>query len=190
VTLWPIANDAEAAATREAAFVFRDRMMDPTLSANDVPIVLASDLASRPDVAAAWNAAAVELKSATGSFWTVRFARTIPSDEGYLVSAAPSAPLCRHSWFTWQFAIAGFCWEPTGAYFVQDITVDPSLVDHPDVALRALLYAFTLRPHQLPGLMNATRPAAELSAFERKTLHMMGLRWPTPVTWPDLDSGP
>jgi hypothetical protein len=192
VTLWAIANDAEATATHDAAFVSSnvDRMMDPSRTMNDRPVFLAANLATRPEVTAAWDAAAAELKSATGNNLTVRFDRTVPYDDGYLVSAAPSSPLCRHGWFTWQFAIAGFCWEPTGAYFVQDITVDPSLVDHPDVALRALLYAFTLRPHQLRGLMNATHPATELSPFERKTLHMMGLRWPTPVTWPDLESGP
>jgi hypothetical protein len=120
----------------------------------------------------------------------VRFGRIESGGDGYLVSVAPSSPPCRHNWFTWQFAIAGFCWEPTGAYFVQNISVEPSLVDHPDIALRALLYSFSLRPHQLPGLMNVTHPATELSQFEKKTLHMMSLRWPTPVTWPDMESGP
>jgi hypothetical protein len=190
VTLWPIANDAEAAATHEAAFLYPDRLIDQSQAVNDIPVVLAANLASRPEVTSAWNTAAAELMSATGNKLSVRFAQTVPYDEGFVVSMAPPSPPCRHYWFEWQFAIAGFCWEPTRDYFVQDITVDPSLVDHPDVALRALLYAFTLRPHQLPGLMNATRPATELSPFERKTLHMMGLRWPTPVTWPDLETGP
>ena len=190
VTLWPIANDAESAATREAAFVYQDRMMDDSRFMNDQPVVLADNLESRSEVTAAWNTAAAELLSDTGNKLTVRFARSIPGGEGYVISAAPSSPPCLHTWFTWQFAIAGFCWEPTRDYFVQDIAVDPSLVDHPDVALRALLYAFTLRPHQLPGLMNAAHPATELSQFEKKTLHMMSLRWPTPVTWPDMESGP
>jgi hypothetical protein len=73
---------------------------------------------------------------------------------------------------------------------VQNIAVAPSLVDRPDVALRALLYAFSLRPHQLPGLMNVARPATELSLFEKKTLHMMSLRWPAPVRWPDMENTP
>jgi hypothetical protein len=165
-------------------------MMDSSHAMDNLPIVFASNLASRPEVTAAWNAAAAELKSATGNTLTVRFARAMLYDEGYLVSIAASSPACRHNWFTWQFSIAGFCWDSTRDYFVQDITVDPSLVDHPDVALRALLYSFSLRPHQLPGLMNATHPATELSQFEKKTLHMMSLRWPTPVTWPDMESGP
>ena len=190
VTLWPIANDAEAAATHDAAFVYFDRLMDQSRAMNDQPVVLADNLESRPEVTAAWETAAAALTSATGNKLTVRFARSIPGGEGYLVSAAPSPPPCLHTWFTWQFAVARFCWEPTRDYFVQDITVDPSLVDHADVALRALLYAFTLRPHQLPGLMNVSHPATELSPFERKTLHMTSLRWPTPVTWPDLESGP
>lgn len=190
VTLWPIANDAEAAATHDAVFVFANRMMDQSASMSSEPVALSAKLESRPEVTAAWNAAAGELASATGNKLRVRFARSISEGEGFLVSAAPSPPPCRHAWFTWQFAIAGFCWEPTAEYFVQDIAVDPSVVDHPDVALRALLYAFTLRPHPLPGLMNVIRPATELSPFERKTLHMMSLRWPTPVTWPDLENGP
>jgi len=34
--------------------------------------------------------------------------------------------------------------------------------------------------------MNAVRPEADLSVFERKTLGMVGLRLRT-VTWPDYD---
>jgi hypothetical protein len=188
VTLWPIADDAEMAATRDAAFPFSDRMFNQSL---DEPVVFVGGLESRPEVTAAWTAAAGELASVTNNKLHVRFARKVdPGGDGFLVSIAPTPPSCRHSWFTWQFSVAGFCWDPTPEYFVQNITVAPSLVDRPDVALRALLYSFSLRQHQGPGLMNVTRPGTELSLFEKKTLHMMSLRWPAAVKWPDLENAP
>ncbi len=58
------------------------------------------------------------------------------------------------------------------------------------VALRAMLYELGLRPHTLPGLMNATQPADTLSDFERRTLHMLSLRvrrYPLGVAWPDTE---
>ena len=80
--------------------------------------------------------------------------------------------------------------DTTADYFVWRITVAPGLIDRPDVALRALLHAYTLRPHVLHGLMNINRPDTQLSVFERKTLHMMSLRWPAVVEWPDLEHLP
>ena len=56
----------------------------------------------------------------------------------------------------------------------------------PQTALRGLLSAGGIKTHTLPGLMNAVRPDADLSVFERKTLGMVGLR-PVTVTWPDYD---
>jgi hypothetical protein len=79
---------------------------------------------------------------------------------------------------------------PTAAYFVSNAAIDPRAATRRDVALRVLLDAYALAPHPLPGLMNATRPATELSEFERKTLHMMSLRWGTEVRWPDFDKLP
>jgi hypothetical protein len=109
------------------------------------------------------------------------------TDEGYIVTLAAPTPSCKHGWFTWSFAVAGFCWEPTRQYFVQNITVDADRIDRPEVALRALLYAYPMRQHPLAGVMNVTQPGPELSEFEKKTLYMMSLRWPTEVTWPDFD---
>ena len=55
--------------------------------------------------------------------------------------------------------------------------------------LRALLFmAGALNAHSDSGLMNRTRPDAELSTLERKILHMIGLRT-TNLTWPDYDIG-
>jgi hypothetical protein len=191
MTLWPIANEAEMTATHEAAFPFSDRMFDVSVAMNDVPVVFIGGLESRPEVASAWATAAGALASATGQKLHVRFAgRVDPGGDGYLVSTASPSPPCGHAWFTWQFSIAGFCWEQTPEYFVQKITVAPSLVNRSEVALRALLYSFSLRQHQLPGLMNIAQPMTELSLFEKKTLHMMSLRWPVAVKWPDLENVP
>jgi hypothetical protein len=191
VTLWPIADEAEMVATHEAAFPFSDRMFNSSLAINDEPVVFTGGLESRPDVISAWTTAADALASATGQKLHLRFASRVDlGGDGYLISTAPPSPSCRHTWFTWQFSVAGFCWDPTPEYFVQNITVAPSLVDRSEVALRVLLYSFSLHQHQGPGLMNVTHPGTELSLFEKKTLHMLSLRWPAAVTWPDIEKTP
>ena len=70
-----------------------------------------------------------------------------------------------------------------------NLTVDPHRVTEDGVAQRALLHTFGMQPHRLPGAMNATHPQADLSPFERKTLHMMSLRAAqrARVIWPDFD---
>ena len=189
ITLWSVADEAEAAATTKAAFTFGDRLTDQSAYAAEYGVLLRTDLRQRPEVVAVWAAAAEEIRTRTSGKLAIPMVQYL-TDEGYIVSVAGSPPACRHPWFTWNFTIAGFCWDPTSAYFITDITVAPSSLDHVEVALRALLYSYALRPHEMPGLMNVSQPALELSTFERKTLRMMSLRWPTPVTWPDIDQIP
>lgn len=185
ITLWPVADEVEATATRSAAFLGGNRL----LSVYTADLRYAPEVGQRPDVVGVWDGAVDQIKLLTSGKLSIP-AQTPGSDEGYIVSLAGSPPTCGHAWFTWSFRIAGFCWDVTKDYFVQSITVSPELIDRSDVALRALLYAYALRPHLLPGLMNINQPGTELSTFERKTLHMMSLRWPTPVDWPDLDHVP
>ena len=183
ITLWPVADEIETAATRSAAFYYYDRMF----SAYRMELALAPDIGQRPEVVAVWKAAADVIRAQTSGKLSIPTVQTVSSGEGYIVSFASSPPTCGHPWFRWSFQVAGFCWDTTADYFVSRITVAPGLIDRPDVALRALLYGYALHPHVLPGLMNINQPGTELSAFERKTLHMMSLRWPTLVDWPDLD---
>jgi hypothetical protein len=89
----------------------------------------------------------------------------------------------------WALETAGFCpgYAPEYDYILR-INVLPDRLTDGSVALRALLNGgFGMRPHSMPGLMNSSRPDRELSAFERKTLHMIGLRQNVKVAWPDLE---
>jgi hypothetical protein len=186
ITLWPVVDESEKAATRAAAFT--GGRLHSQLG-GDVGFV--QEINGRRDVVDIWRRAATEISSRTGGKMSISVGDRLPSDnggdEGFIVSLAASPPSCAHKWFTWSFAVAGFCWDPTNAYFVQNITVDPDRLAQPEVALRALLYGFVMHQHQYPGVMNVTQPASGLSEFERKTLHMMSLRWPAAVDWPDYD---
>lgn len=183
ITLWPVADEYEVDATKAAAFSSGDRL-------NNVyqgEIVLAPEVRQRPDLVAVWRAAADRVNTVTSGKLSLPIVNVSSGDDGYIVSFAGTPPTCRHPWFTWNFEVAGFCWDPTMNYFVQEITVSPERMGRVDVAVRALLYGTVLRPHSLRGLMNRTQPETDLSTFEEKTLRMMSLRWPTQARWPDFD---
>jgi hypothetical protein len=57
--------------------------------------------------------------------------------------------------------------------------------NRPDVIRRVLAFGL-LNWNPLPGLLNKTRPAPELSLLERQTLRMAFLR-PSGTIWPDTD---
>jgi hypothetical protein len=155
ITLWPVATDDEIQATKDAAFVGTS-MRDPYVLA----IGFAPDLQQRADVVGAWQAAAVSLSSLTSNKLQMGVAaNAVPTDDGLIVATATSPPTCTHAWFQWDFSIAGFCWNPTQNYFVQQVAVPADLTTHADVALRAMLYASVMGPHHLPGLMNLTQPS-------------------------------
>jgi hypothetical protein len=183
ITLWPIASDAEMEATKAAVFI-NDRLI--SYSGGPTEVVLPADIRAGADSAAIWTRAADQLRAATSGRLSVTFPERI-ADEGFVVSPAGVPAGCDHPWFTWSFSVAGFCWGRTQNYFVQNILVGPESIERPEVALRVLLYAFTMRQHSSPGIMNTTQPGTELSEFERKTLHMTSLRLLNQVGWPDFD---
>ena len=81
----------------------------------------------------------------------------------------------------------GLCVFYTPTYFLDELQVRPDALADGSVALRGLLWwASVLNPHDGPGLLNQTRPASEISEFERKTLHMIGLRR-VDLWWPDIE---
>jgi hypothetical protein len=90
----------------------------------------------------------------------------------------------------WPYEIGGFCvkYDPS-VYSLDRLRIAPERLADSQTALRALLSAVGIKAHALPGLMNAARPEAAFSDFERKTLGMVGLRLRT-VTWPDDDQVP
>ena len=172
VTLWPVENAAEEAATRAAAY-FKDRRAGGF--PGPVEIVLTPELRQRADAVAAWKEAADEVRRLTHSALDILTVDRFSDYQGWEIAPATAPTSCNHS-KTVNFDIWGFCFEPTAEYFVDRIVVSPALLDRGDVALRALLRALVLSPHPLAGLLNDNRPTTELSTFERKTLHMLGLR--------------
>jgi hypothetical protein len=122
ITLWPVADAAEEAATRQAVFLFRDQLIDQVAYAKEYGFMFGTALNERADVLAAWNEAADIIRASTSGRLSIPFVKSLP-DEGYLVSPADMPSSCRHSWFTWTFAAAGFCWEPTNQYFLINVTV-------------------------------------------------------------------
>jgi hypothetical protein len=178
ITLWPVANEAEAAATREAVFNSGEVLRKPS----DIPWLLTGEILERGGLRNVWLAAARQLRS---------LGFTIPmtdnGDDSYIVSVAATPPLCNHSGFTWSFVPAGFCWDTTPDYFIYNVTIDPARLQDEAVAVRAIVYRLGMRPHSAPGLMNETDPANELSEFEKRTLRMMYLRRLTYIAWPDYD---
>jgi hypothetical protein len=183
ITLWPVANDEERRALRQSLFI-ADRLTLAT-GASGMTVGFASTLRDAADVEAVYRAAAARISDLTGGRVTVPFAMPSPGGDGYVISEAPTPPRCTHNWFTWTFAVAGFCWEPTPDYFVLDLTIDGARITRADVALRALLYGWGMRQHDAPGLLNATAPAADLTEFERRSLHMASLR--RAIEWPDYE---
>lgn len=183
VTLWPVVNDEERRALRQSLFI-ADRL---SLATGDSGMVVgfADNIRDRAEVESALRAAATRIGDLTGGRVTVPFAVPAPGGDGYVISEAPMPPRCTHNWFTWTFAVAGFCWEPTPEYFVQEVTVDATRITRREVALRVLLYGWGMRQHDAPGLLNATAPAADLSEFERRSLHMASLR--RAIVWPDYE---
>lgn len=186
VTLWPIADAQEMEATRTAAF-YHDQLRAEWWS---VPfdVTFATELRARGDVQETWVAAAYEIAQLTGGRISFRFVESV--GEGYIIAPASFPTVCSDG-PRWPIETGGFCTEQTPGYFVDQIIVLPGRLTDRSVALRALLSVVGgIIPHSLPGLMNTSRPDSELSAFERKTLHMIGLRRSVNVEWPDFDQIP
>ena len=183
VTLWPVIDAAEEAATRVGAY-FNDRRAGAYTG--PVEIVLAPELRARDEIVRVWNSAVEEAARLMNSAVKIVIVDRFTEEQGWEVALATSRPPCNHP-RRMDPSIVGFCFEQTTVYFVDRIHVAPSLVDRRDVAVRATLAALVLSPHPQPGLLNAVHPAAEVSPFEQKTLHMLALRWAKRGVWPDLD---
>lgn len=192
ITLWPVADEEEREATRTMAF-----RLDQTLANvfSTLPLTievgLAQDLQYRPDVVRAWTSAADDIKRLTLNRISISFGDPVPPDypDGALIIAPVAATSdCDARFSPWPVATAGFCgqYSPEHWYILRYNVLLDRLTDS-SVALRALLTgALGMRPHAMPGLLNRNQPDREVSAFERKTLHMIGLRYGV-VRWPDLE---
>jgi hypothetical protein len=183
ISLWPVANADEADATR--TWVFNKDRIDRGSWSAPTQIALVPELAARADVAQIWAAAADTIESVSRG--RIRFKWVTSAPEEGLVLEAAGMPLSCSVAPPWPYETGGFCVKYDAFWYSLDrLEVAPERLADSQTALRALLSAVGIKPHTLPGLMNAARPEAELSAFERKTLGMVGLRLQT-VTWPDYD---
>lgn len=186
VTLWPVENDAERAALEAFAFPFGKVGRNSPQS-----VAFAAGIANRHDVIATWQAASTRLRTATSGWLDcTTLNATDLGDDGVVVSPFATLADCNHNWFPWPYAASGFCMQTHPAYFVAVARTDPARIATEGMALRVLMYSNGLRPHPLPGVLNATRPDDTLSDFEQRTLHMIGLRTaarPNGVAWPDTE---
>jgi hypothetical protein len=192
ITLWPVADEEEREATRTMAFRNDQTLRGAFSSLTLIEVSLAEDLRNRSDVMQTWTFAANELQRLTLNRISIRFVDPFPaghSDGGFVIAPAGAPPDCFVSLAPpWPIETGGFCegWAPEYDYILR-INVLPDRLTDGSVALRALLVGgLGMRPHAMPGLMNSTRPDRELSTFERKTFHMIGLRYGR-VMWPDLE---
>ena len=173
MTLWPVADEAERSALQVFAFGGRgETLVQPYGLILDIQ----PDPADVETVTAAWQRAGSRLAAATVGAAEARFQPLV--DDGAIVSPWSSPADCASavSPLEWPTDVSGFCPGKRVGYFAHMLLVAPSRIDDERVALRAMLYELGLRPHALPGLMNATQPADTLSDFERRTLHMMSQR--------------
>jgi hypothetical protein len=190
ITLWPAADEEEREATRTMAFGRDDRLWrSPTGVV--IPLSLTEDLRRRSDVVQTWTSAANEIQRLILNKFSFGLTDTIPVGEGGLVIAgAHVPPVCVVLLSPlWPVETGGFCgqWAEHEDYILR-LNVLPDRLTERSTALRALVWGgIAMRPHAMPGLMNRNRPDPELSTFERKTLHMIGLRKGINVVWPDLD---
>ena len=183
ITLWPVADAAEQEATRSA--VFSAGLLFG--GSGFLEVMLSPELRLREDVVQTWTAAAEEIRELTLGRYL--FAIVDQMEWGYIIGEASSHTVCGTG-LQWPPETSGFCTEPTPDYAIGKVHVAAGRLTDRSVALRVLLATnFVLRPHPAAGLLNSARPDQNLSAFERKTLHMIGLR-KNRLAWPDFDQVP
>jgi len=185
VTLWPVDSEDERAALKAIAFPYGrlTRLYLPE-------VAFSVTLADRDRVVTVWQAALARLRTTNQGFnATLLTNQAGELDEGVIVAPWQSIADCSASASLWPYAAAGFCLQNYPSSYFGEIVLartDPARVATEGMAWRVLLYAAGLRPHGLPGVLNATRPDDTLSEFELRTLHMMGLR--DGVLWPDTEN--
>ena len=204
VTLWPVKDDAERSALQVFAFRGRGEILVQPYA---LILEMQPDSNAAEAITAAWQGAGATLDAASAGAARVHFQSLV--DDGAIVSPWSSPADCASAIpAAWPTDVSGFCLGRPVGYFAHMLLVAAHravIVDSPPgagkstlaarmaderVALRAMLYELGLRPHTLPGLMNATQPADTLSDFERRTLHMLSLRvrrYPLGVAWPDTE---
>lgn len=173
VTLWPVADEAEAAAVRAMVYE-RPAPFGPVLR----PLSQGPFYVSLLDHAGVeydrWVAEASSLAQEIDIPFKVESQFQYDSNE--ITVRVVTATTCTvvPAW--------GFC---PGAPPYKTIEVQASVANDPKTIRRVMASAL-LGPNPLPGFMNAEAPAADLTAFELQTIRMI-LQRPRPNRWPDTD---
>jgi hypothetical protein len=184
ITLWPIADAFERDATRTMVFL-REHLIGSESSAFVTQVTLAPELRASSDIVSTWRSAANDVETLTQGRLSFAFG-DYPTEA--LVIGSGNSLACEFwpsTWPVWPVRISLFCPEAGDDYWIRLRVMSAGLADI-RVAERALLWSVGIVPHPLPGLLNIDHPADQLSEFERKTLHMIGLRR-TKLAWPDFD---
>ena len=176
VTLWPGANEAEAAAVRQMVYKRHD-WAGEVLHPPDLSDYLYVDVMNvGGDVVRAWSNEARLFGAAVGFSPGVSVRQVFGYDANEIEVNFGGPPRCDliKAW--------GFCQEasPYETFQVQpELAVDP-------VVIRRVLVSWLLGPNPLPGYMNPEAPADDLSPLETQTIKMILIRY-KPNRWPDDD---
>jgi hypothetical protein len=172
VTLWPVADDAEAEAVHRMVFGRRNAadVLYPFYPGGFyVTIPSASD-----EVRRAWQAAAADFGSVFQLNYVMESQFQYDTNEIEILFGADQK--CTPS------PTLGFCKIPS-AYMVfavpDDRATDPTTI-------RRVLASLFLGPNPFPGLLNPDAPGDTLSPFEMQTIRMI-LQRPGLTRWPDDD---
>jgi hypothetical protein len=182
ITLWPVADEAEAEAVREMVYGTQGTR-NPT-ARGSIAVVL--DFLGEWDeaTARAWGNEA----SAFGASFDVPYTLGDASDYACPWECAGSNMIFVHfaeTGFCHAPASRGFCLEPSSTPQARGITVRPGSA-RDTRTIRGVLASWFLGPNPLPGLMNPENPASALSPLETQTIRMLLLRR-LPNRWPDTD---
>lgn len=175
VSLWPVANDAEADDVRRMVYTRghpAGEVFDPTIRGEVIRLKMPAGMS--PGDLAVWADIARE--------FAVRFELAYSFDpqtygDIYTVAVTVGTP-CG--------GIADLCVGPYEyATRTQPVAVARDRLGDSATVRRAVA-AWFLGPHVLPGLMSTTSPRDELSAFEAQTITVM-LHHGRRTRWPDDD---
>ena len=185
ITLWPAANEAEAAAIK--AMAFGGVGDNPSLRSKywnvyQLALVLA-DPARTASVFDDWSREYEEIRILTGlalSLSPIPRGGGATGDFDYeVIVVFEETESCKDIW--------GFC-DFVGndvrfGYFTRPHRMSLAMAARPG-AIKRLLASHLLDANPLPGLLNKPAPAAELSLLEKQTLKMQSIR-PEGTRWPD-----
>lgn len=174
VTLWPVADDAEAEAVRR--MVYGDQEVREPFDLGPILLsVLLDEGFWGSEAGQAWKTEALAFgaRFGLGYEWSTHF----QYETNEVAVRFDTDGRCSPG------LAAGFCRE--GSPYFASFVVRPERAGDPATIRRVLASVF-LGPNPLPGLLSPDAPTDEMSPLEEQTLRMVLLRR-LPNRWPDTD---